>query len=245
MRIKTRHTKYILAALMALFSISASFGQEGTYIEVQDFETWSSVELRYKLPDYWTFGLQQQVRLNYNSTQLKGYFTQLGIDFKPSKHWALGIGLRYITMNDNEGNVQGLEYYFRYHLDAAYMHKADRFSFKYRFRYQNRNEIGLSAEEGDVPLNYTRLRVKVDYNIKNWKLDPVLSGEIFNGFENGENLGITHYRISFGTDIKTKNAGKIGVYYRLEEEVNTGYPKTIHAIRLKYIYTIKGKKKDD
>lgn len=218
----------------------AGWAQEGQYIEVRDFETWTSAKLKLKPNDKWTFGVQGQFRLDNNSSELKGYFAELSTGYRLFKGMDFGLGLRYIGKNDNEGSVQGMEHYFRYHFDLSYKHKIDRFALKYRFRYQNRNEMGLSKAEGDVHLQYFRLKTSVEYNIKDWKFDPILSGEIFSKFEkNGYSNGFSDYRITIGTDYKTKDFGKIGLFYRIENEISDFYPKTTHVVRIKYTYTLK------
>tara|TARA_R110002050_G_scaffold300786_1_gene472698 strand:+ start:36344 stop:37060 length:717 start_codon:yes stop_codon:yes gene_type:complete len=220
--------------------LKVTVAQSGEYIEVRDFETWTSAKVKFKPNKKLTFGLQGQLRLDKNSSELKGFFTELTGGYQLFKGMEIGAGLRYINKNDNAGAVQGNEHYFRYHLDASYKHKVDRFTIKYRFRYQNKNEIGVSAGEGDVNLQYFRLKASVTYNIKNWKLDPVLSGEIFNKYEkNGYSNGFSDYRLTIGTNYKTKNYGKIGVFYRLENEISSYYPKTTHILRIKYTYTLK------
>ena len=231
----------IIGVLVAITVVSTvSLAQDGQYIEVRDFETWTSAKVKLKPSKKLTFGLQGQFRLDNNSTELKGFFTELTGGYKLFKGMEIGLGLRYLNKNDNEGASQGNEHYFRYHFDASYKHKVARFSIKYRFRYQNRNEIGLSSAEGDVNVQYFRLKTGVTYNIKNWKLDPVLSGEIFSKYEkDGYSNGFSDYRITIGTNYKIKKYGKIGMFYRLENEISSFYPKTTHIIRIKYTYTLK------
>lgn len=234
--------KIIGVLFLALYAISASVAQEGQYIEVRDFETWSSAKLKYKANKKWSFGVQGQFRLDYNSSELKGFFTEFSTGYKIAKKFEISAGLRYINKNDNEGNIQGTEHYFRYQLDATYKHKIDKFSLKYRFRYQNVNEMGLSKEEGDVPVQYFRLKATAEYNIKNWKFDPILSAEIFNKYEKDSyDNGFSDYRVTLGTNFKTKSYGKIGIFYRIEKEISSFYPKTTHIVRFKYTYTLKHK----
>lgn len=232
--------KIIGVFLFTLLVANSAIAQEGQYIEIRDFETWTSGKLKLKANKKWNFGLQAQMRLDNNSTELKGFFTELSTGYKLFKGMEIGAGIRYINKNDNEGAVQGPEHYFRYHLDVTYKHKMDRFALKYRFRYQNKNEMGISKTEGDVHLQYFRLKASVEYNIKDWKLDPILSGEIFNKYEkNSYSNGFSDYRITIGTNYKTKGYGKIGIFYRLENEISTFYPKTTHILRIKYTYTLK------
>lgn len=239
-------TKKIIALLIILipffgFTQDSGLSQDGEYVEVQDFESWTSIALKFKAGKKWTFDLQEQMRLDNNSSEIKGFFTQIGTDVEIFKGFKTGLGLRFINRYDNEGSQQGWEHYFRYHLDVSYKHKIDRFTLKYRFRYQNLNEISLSRSEGDIPISYLRLKFQLGYNIKNWKLDPFVSGELFNHRENGINYGLSDYRITVGTNYKMKNFGKLGIYYRYEKEISDYYPKTSNVLRIKYTYTFKSK----
>ena len=58
-------------------------------------------------------------------------------------------------------------------------HKVDRFILDYRFRFQVRDQLGITKAEGDYPSFKYRLRLKAKYNINNWKLDPYFSFEAF------------------------------------------------------------------
>ncbi len=150
------------------------------------------------------------------------------------------MGFRYIRNNDTNGNIQGYENFFRYNIDLSYRHKLDRLGLKYRVRYQNRNEIGLSSSEGDIARQRFRFKTTFDYNIRNWKLDPELSGELFNGFrKNGTENGFDKYRISLGTSYKVKKIGRFSLFYRLEKEFNVTNPETLNILSFKYTYTIK------
>lgn len=231
---------YITLIALLILGINTVFSQEGQYIEVRDLETWTSAEVNLKINKTWSFGLQEQVRLDNNSTELKSFFTEFTTKYKLSKNIELGTGLRFTNKNDNEGKIQENEHYFRYHFDASFKHKINRFDFKYRLRYSNSNERNVDKLSGDIPVQYFRLKTSVGYNIKNWKLDPEFSGEIFNKYiYNGQSNGLDYFRLTIGSSYKTKSFGKIGLYYRMEKEISSFYPKTTNIIQLKYIYTFK------
>ena len=229
----------ITLVLLALCTLAVA--QEGSYVEVRDLESWTSAEFKYKISKKWTFGLQEQIRLDNNSTEIKGLFTEFMAQYELFKNFKVAYGFRWINKNDNQGDVQGYEHFFRHQFDASYKHNIDQFWFKYRFRYTTRNEAGISKDEGDIPVKYLRLKATVGYKIKNWKFDPILSGELFNSRENGINYGLTNYRLTLGTEYKLKNASTIGLFYRMEQELNISYPKTTHIIRLNYTFTLKHK----
>lgn len=220
--------------LIGILPNTICFGQED-----KDLENWSSVRLRYKLNKKLAFTLEQQLRLDENISEVSEYFTQLSTKYSISKGFAIGGALRFIREHDNQGNIQGYENHFRFHLQATYKHKIDAFSLKYRLRYQNKNELGISASEGDYAKNNIRLKTTLGYNIKNWKLDPEVAFEIFNSFEKEEENEFTKYRLTFGTEYEFKKLGTLGLYYRIQKELNETIPQATNIIGLKYTYTIK------
>ncbi len=206
-----------------------------------DTALWTSVELGYEPNKQWEFGLEEQLRFKDNIGAVDEYFTELKAEYKLRNGFALGAGVRYIRENDNRGNIQGYENHFRFQLDASYKHKWKEFSFKHRLRYQNRNELGISAEEGDFARQRLRLKTAIGYNISNWKLDPKFSAEIFNGFAKGVQSEFNQYRLTLETSYKFKNAGRLRFFYRYEDEFNENNPLAVHIFGMGYKYTLKKK----
>lgn len=231
MKNKIKFTSLILI----VFSTFISFAQEE---DLNDWESWNAVGLKYKLNKKWSFELEENLRLKENISEIDKYFTQLGANYKINKHFKVGAAARYISENDNTGKVQGYENYFRYHLEVLYDHKINDFSFEYRLRYQNKNELGVD----DYANQHLRLKAAVTYNIPHWKLDPEISAEIFNHIENGDDDGFDRYRLTIGSTYDMKDYGKIKFYYRYKKQLNEEFPETKNIIGLKYTYTIKNNK---
>lgn len=204
-----------------------------------DWASWNTIGVEYKLNKKWSFGLEEQFRLKENFSETDEFFTELSADYELFNNFKLGAGIRYIRENDNVGKVQGYENHFRFQLDASYKHDINDFTIGYRLRYQNKNELGVSYDEGDYVNQNVRFKTSVDYNIKNWRLDPKFSAEIFNQFQEGEENDFNKYRLTFGTDYKIKNIGEVGVYYRFEKELNVDVPDTKNILGLSFIYKIK------
>lgn len=229
----------ITSFLIFITSFTA-FCQEGTLVEIRDLETWTSAELKLKVNKKWNFGIQSQFRLDQNSSEMKSYLTQFSIAHKFTKKFQIGTNIRHTIANDNSGEIQGTDHYFRIDLETSFKHKINRFDIKHRFRYTSSNEIGVSKIEGDLPKQYFRLKSSVDYNIKDWKLDPEFSAEIFSKYiKYGLFNGPDYFRLTFGTTYKLKSIGNIGLNYRLEREIGKSYPKTTNILQFKYTYTIK------
>lgn len=227
------NTKLIFTFLVitCLFS-QKNYGQSE---DLNDWESWNSIEIKYKLNKKWTFELEENIRFKENISEIDKYFTQLGAQYNITKKLKVGAAARYINKNDNTGNVQGYENYFRFHLEAQYKHTVNDFTFGYRIRYQNKNELGVN----DYANQHIRFKAAVGYNISNWKLDPEISAEIFNHFEEGDTNGFDRYRITVGTEYKMKKYGKFKLYYRYKKQLNEDFPETKNIIGLKYTYTIK------
>ena len=230
---KLNFNKQILLFLL-LIAFTTGFSQTS---DTKNLESWSAINLKYKLNKKWSFDLEEQLRLKENISEISNYFTELNTTYSVSKKFKLGAGVRYIKKNDNIGNTQGYKNYFRFHLDASYKHKINDFKLKYRLRYQNKNKLGVD----DYDNQHIRFKTALGYNFKNWKLDPKFSAEIFNHIEKGEENGFDKYRLTLGTKYKFKNMGSIDLFYRIEKELNKTIPKTTNIIGLKYSYTFKNK----
>ncbi len=237
--LKTERVLSIKTLLFSVFFISVANAQtEGD----KDWASWNTIGIEYKLNKKWNFSLEEQLRLKENISVVDNYFTQLSAEYKLFKNFKLGGGLRYIRENDNKGNVQGYENHFRFNLDAIYKHKINDFTLSYRLRYQNKNELGISSDEGDYANQNVRFKTAIKYDIKNWSFDPKFSAEIFNKFQEGEENGFNKFRLTLGTDYKIKNFGKLGIFYRVEKELNVDFPDTTNILGLKYTYSFKNKK---
>ena len=231
-------SKYVIVLLILFFS-TAAFSQEGEYVTVRDLESWNSLELNYKINKHWKVGLQQQMRLYDDASKIDAHITDLTTKLDLGKYVYGGLGLRYSRQMDDVGAVQGFENHFRFNLDLGAEHDVNRFTIEYRLRYQSKNEMGISKEEGDYANRHMRLKVGVQYNIKKWKLDPEFSSEIFRHYQQDEVNGFDKFRVTIGTKYKMKSYGKVGVFYRMERELNAVYPQTTNIIGLKYSYTFK------
>lgn len=210
----------------------------------EDFNTWTGLALDYELNKDWKIGIEGQLRMEDNVSEIDQYFGEIGVQYKLLADFKLAAGLRYVRNNDHRGSIQGYENHLRYNVDVSYKHKIERVGLKYRLRYQNKNELGISIDDGDLIKHGIRFKGTINYNFKNWKLDPKLSSEIFNRFEKNDPYnGFNKYRISVGTNYKLKNIGELNLSYLFEKEFDVLNPQMVHIISLKYGYIIKKSKK--
>lgn len=220
--------------------LSSIFFVELRAQDLRDFETWNSAEFKYRPNKKWAFGLEGQLRMKENSSVVDGYFAELTGGYELFKNFDLALGFRFIRRNDNKGAIQGYENHVRVHFDVKYAHKLSRFRLNYRLRYQNRDELGVTNDNGDFADHTLRLLAGLRYDFRKWKLDPELSAEIFHVSERNEDEGFDKFRLTFGTSYKFKKAGRLGLYYRYEKELNKSNPRVTDILRVKYVYTFKG-----
>ncbi len=200
----------------------------------RDFLSWNAIELGYEPSKKWDFQLEAQLRLKDDFSTIDEYFGQFQVNRRIAKGLKLGVAVRYAFENDDQGRRQGIENHFRHHFDVRYRTKLDRFTLRYRIRYQNKNELGVD----DQATRTVRLKTGVAYNIRRWKLDPYVNGELFNRLQSDEERKL-RFRVTLGTSYNLKKAGKIGAYYRVQSSFNEEARGMRTILGLKYSYTIK------
>ena len=131
-------SKRLLHAVICItFSSSLIYGQNNS-----DLEGWSAVELDLKASKKLSFSISEHLRYRNDISSMKNYFTQVKVNYSLFKKLSLGGGVRYITKNDDVGNIQGNKYYFRYQFDASFDQKiVKNLVLSLRLRYQDYNKI--------------------------------------------------------------------------------------------------------
>ncbi len=233
---KTLKQKYFAFVLIifSIFSTQMIIAQNNS-----DLEGWSSIGLNLKATKKLSFSVSQHLRSRNDISTVKNYFTQIKANYEVLKNFELGGGIRYITKNDDVGKKQGLESFFRYQFDASYTQKINKIGVLLRLRYQNKNQLGLSEEEGDIAQEFIRTRIGLRYKIKAVKLNVRLFAEHFNQ-PNNSKLEHTETRTRYTLKLsrKFKKIGNFTVFYGIQEN-NLNQDKTNKSfLGFKYAYTI-------
>lgn len=220
--------------LLLLLSLSQySFAQTDN---AADFNLWPAIELKFNLHEKWKFSLEEQLRLKENASETDEYFTQLELTHELFKDFRLAGGMRFIKENDNIGKIQGYESHFRFYFDAIYKHRVHDLAFRYRLRYQNKNELGVGKEMGDYPSEQFRFKTSITYKIANWKLDPQISAEIYYRTEEGKEQEFSKYRIGIGSSYSFNKWGELSLTYKIENEINSDTARKRNILSLKYAF---------
>ena len=180
-------------------------------------EGWGIAEVSIKATKKISINVAEHVRYKNDISILDKYFTQVGFNYELFKDFKIGTKARFITENDSEGNIQGLESHFRYQAEISYKHNVGKFALTYRLSYQNKNELGVS----DIAKEYTRFRAGLNYKIKPIKSLLKIEGELFNQFKkvDSEN-GINLYRLTMKLNHKIKGNNEIGLFYRIQKDID-------------------------
>jgi len=233
---KALKQKYFAFALIvfSILSVQMNIAQNNS-----DLEGWNSVGLDLKASKKLSFSIEEHLRLRNDISTVKNYFTQIKANYEVLKNFELGGGIRYITRNDDVGNKQGLDRYFRYQFDASYSQKIEKVAVLFRLRYQNKNQLRVSEEEKDIAQEFIRARIGLGYKIKAVKLNVRLFAEHFNQ-PNNSKLAQTETRMRYTLKIsrKFKKIGTFTVFYGLQEN-NLNQEKTNKSfLGFKYAYKI-------
>ena len=64
-------------------------------------------------------------------------------------------------------------------IDASYKHEVKLLNLSYRLRYQNKNELGFSEEEGDIAKEQLRFMAAIGYKLDSIGIVFKLKAELF------------------------------------------------------------------
>ena len=219
----------IILVLLVIICITIKTDAQETKV-TRDLEQWTSIGLSKKINKHWKISLDQEFRFTKDASQFDIYFADLGLDYKFNKHFSLGANYRFYQ-NKNTNGVFQTEH--RWSTDFQYKHKISRFAIAYRLRFQNKDEDLFTNESGNNLYNL-RNKLSVDYNIKNFKLDPYFNMELFRRFENGEDSYFNKIRWTLGIEYPITKKSDIELFYRIDNELNQDYAKDTYIIGLGY-----------
>lgn len=225
-----RHTLSLV--LLTMVMAGHSQAQE----RLNDFELWAKLAVEGDVSERLKLGLEQQIRFDQNSSELKNYFTEIALNYNLSENFTLLGRARFLTRNDNSGADQGRKNYFRYQLGTRLKHRAGQWRFNHRLLYQRRDRMNLKPAEGDVLVKYIRYRFKTEYKIKSWPYDPLFTVEYFHALKNEFEEHPKAMRVGIGTERNYKKVGTFGLWYRYEWTLDYAFPQANYILSLAYTY---------
>ncbi len=231
-------------SLLLFLAVIAGFSNLILAQNSDDLEGWSAVQLDVRASKKMTFSVSEHLRYRNDITTVSTYFTQIETNYEVIKDFELGLGVRFIKKNDDVGKKQGIESHFRYQFDASFKHDINKIGLFYRLRYQNKNELGFSEDEGDIAKEQLRLLFGLNYKLRPINIVFKLKGEFFNTFVD-KTVGnkIDRQRFTLSASRKFNGFGKIALFYRIQDDLNVEVKKTEVTVSksilgFKYTYSL-------
>jgi hypothetical protein len=215
---------------MLLVSCQA-LGQETKV--VRDLKVWTGAGIEKTIGKDWKFSLEEEFRFQKNATQVGEYFTDLKVEYRVDRNISLETGYRYARNRKKNDNFENRS---RYNVDLNYEGNTYYLSLRARVRYQKEIE-GLQLLSPTIPYEkYFRTRLEVRYN-RLGRMEPYLSGEIFQLYEMFEYPKYDKFRLTGGVRLDTGRTGDINMGYGIIRELNSTMPYTYYLLKINYTYT--------
>jgi len=203
-----------------------------------DFQAWYSLASDVKIGDKWTVSASNEIRTSCNAQVFEKNLFDIGAEFEIRKKFDAGLFLRYSTeyptLLDRTSKIE-------YYGTLQYGKKIDRLQLSARFRTgtdEDNNYLdGMEWEH--------RERLKLNYNLKGFPLNPALSAEVF--FPVAHNfLDLSKTRILCGFTWKPdkENSHNFSLMYGWQHNFRSRVPQNDFLLCLEYKFTFRQFQKD-
>ena len=184
-----------------------------------EFEYRTSVKLSYKPIKKLKINFVPEVRFKDNFS-VDRYLLETELVYKPLKFLYLSGGYRFVINPRTENDT---EYLHRYEFSTTFKKKFDRFEPALRIRYTN-------YADDDADDNFLRYKAALGYNIKDCKLTPTLSAELFQQLSTSD---MYKMRYKLGLEYKLFKKNYINASYRFDYYLQKDKNKHIFSIGYK------------
>lgn len=221
--------KYLLVITIFTFFVRYSTAQE--FKVTSDLGLWTEITLSKEILNDFTLSTNQHLRLNRNFKNLDDWITEIGLEYKIDKNFALGADARY---NKNYHYNEPAQNDYRYNFDLNYDGRiATNFKIYYRIRYQ-KEFYGNSVfnEYLDYFESTFRHQFKLKFD-KNDRSKIYGSAEIFRQTKKAGKATFNKYRVWIGDEI-TLFSEVLNLAFGYEHQLNNANPYTYYLVRIKY-----------
>ncbi len=200
---------------------------------VSDLHLWTGVAIEKSFAKDWSVFLAEEFRFKHDITVLNNFFTETGLRYRINKNFALE-GQYRVTFDQNK--YKNFDMLTRYALDLRYKGKISMITIYYRLRYQKEVE-GWNLVNPSIPYQkYVRNRISVRYTDFK-KIEPYVSGEIFQLFEPNLDARFQYVRVMAGILYTSRKAGKVKLAWGFNRELEDVQPTTIYTLKINYTYS--------
>jgi hypothetical protein len=230
-------------SLIIFFILSniLSFGQTQP-----DAGMWNTLSIEKEISKKFSAGIDEELRLRDNFSQLNLLYTNFGVSYKPIK--GVKLALIYRLIEKYEGTNVTFSYRDRLMFDASYKYKLKDWAFAYRSRIQAEVRNYYSSRLGQIPEWFWRNKFEVKYDI-NKKFEPYIGAEFRYQLKDPRNPISNHgwhrLRKFAGIDYNINGSNSVGIYYLIQTEFGVANPQNLYILGLQYSLTLQRAKKQE
>jgi Protein of unknown function (DUF2490) len=206
--------------------------------QTEDFGSWMTFSVNKGIGEKFVLGLDQELRLRNNLTDINLIYTNVGLSYKVNKWFRISQVYRFIDKHQSDG-AWGVRH--RIYTDLIFKAKPADFTLTYRFRYQTEwRGAGYTSELGRIPEIYIRNLFKIGYKL-NDKIAPYIGSELRFQVQNPRipyHDGFDRTRFIAGTDYTVNDHSAFGLYFLLQKEWNVNDPQTLYILGLEYTISL-------
>lgn len=206
--------KHLLLLLTGILAATAT-----SLAQTDNFNTWIEFEFRKDFLKNAEFSLTPEIRLK-DQFNVDEYLLKAQLGYALFPFLDLAAAYRVNTEVKSKGN----ETSYRYELEAQLKKDVARFEASLRGRLTN-----YSEESADDPGTWFRPRIKMEYDIKNNKISPYTSFELF---RNITDKTFQKWRLDAGFTRELGGPHRIGLYYRLHDYFSD--KTSMHILGIEY-----------
>ena len=201
--------------------------------QVNDAGLWMSAEAEKIITPALSASVTGEVRMNENITEAGTVLADVGVSYRLWEPFSVGLTYRYSGKRRLDDSYDQRHGWFA---DATYRIKVKPAVFDLRLRFQSRYTDILTSEEGNIPRNHLRGRVKLKLDL-NRKYEPYLSGEAFYRVGGADAILFDELRCMAGFEYRFNRAHAIDLHYMITREYNVNNPRTDFVAGIGYHFT--------
>lgn len=222
-----KNNKIIFTFLsLLIFLNSNSFSQS------KDFQIWTGGSIDIVIIDDLSFEVEEEFRLENNSTNLGKALTNIGLSYKLTDFMNVSGTYRFYK---NNSLSSGFYNEHRYYFDLSFSEKINKFKLKYRSRYQSNILSELDTYLENEQEIYNRNKFSVIYNISNNPISPYIAFESYLKLTGIKKFDKNRCRVGFEYKINKKS--ELDISYMIQTEINSKNPDTDYILGVSYGYS--------
>lgn len=202
--------------------------------QVNDAGLWTSVSIEAKVVKKLTVNLEQGFRFDENISELGQIYSEVGFDYKLSKHFQVAAIYRFIQKRQ-------VEDYYRYVNRFAFAVKYDKkwkpYQLKFKSSIQDQFTNVNNDPEGGIPVFHWRNKLTFSREMQK-PYTPYIAVELFSPLNYPRTSAFNGLRLSAGVEYAFTKHHKIDLYYMVQKEINVSNPETDFILGFGYAYKL-------